>query len=118
MTLKVGGIVLDTADPEPLANFWSKATGFPVDFAVEGFAQLKTDDSIGHFFFIQVPEGKTAKNRCHIDYEVDSDREAEVERLVGLGASVVATHSMDDGFTWTTMQDPEGNEFCVSEAHS
>lgn len=118
MTLKVGGIALDAEDTGALANFWSQATGFPVDFAVEGFAQLKTDESFGHFFFIKVPEGKTAKNRCHIDYEVDSDREGEIKRLVGLGAREVATSQMDDGFTWTVMQDPEGNEFCVSEKHS
>ncbi len=117
MTLKVGGIVLDAGDTGSLAKFWSDATGFPVAFANEYFAQLKTDDSIGHFFFIKVPEGKTAKNRCHVDYEVEGDREAEVARLVGLGASQVATHEMDDGFKWTVMQDPEGNEFCVSEKH-
>ena len=117
MTLKVGGIVLDAEDPETLAEFWSQATGFAVDFAVDGFAQLKTDNTIGHFFFIKVPEGKTAKNRCHIDYEVEGDREAEVQRLIAIGATELATHEMDDGFKWTVMQDTEGNEFCVSAQH-
>ena len=117
MTLKVGGVVLDAEEPATLAEFWSAATGFPIGFTSEDFVQLETDDSIGHFFFIKVPESKTAKNRCHIDYEVQSDREGEVSRLVGLGANEVATHTMDDGFTWTVMQDPEGNEFCISEKH-
>ncbi len=117
MTLKVGGIVLDAGDPQELARFWSEATGFPLGFAMEGFVQLETDDSIGHFFFIKVPESKTAKNRCHIDYETENRLE-EIERLVELGAAEVATHKMEDGFTWTVMQDPEGNEFCVSEKHA
>ena len=117
MTLRVGGIVLDAEDPQELAKFWSEATGFPVGFAMDEFVQLETDDSIGHFFFIKVPENKTAKNRNHIDYETD-DRTAEIKRLVGIGAKEGQTHTMDDGFMWTVMQDPEGNEFCVSEKHS
>lgn len=117
MTLRVGGIVLDAEDPQELAKFWSEATGFPVGFSMEGFVQLEIDDSIGHFFFIKVPESKTSKNRNHIDYETD-DRVAEIKRLVKIGAKEGQTHTMDDGFTWTVMQDPEGNEFCVSEKHS
>ncbi len=115
--LKVGGIVLDANNPPALAKFWSNATGFPVDFESEGFAQLRTDDSVGHFFFIKVPEGKTSKNRCHIDCQIDGAKSEEIDRLAALGAVEVATHRMDDGFEWTVMQDPEGNEFCVSEEH-
>lgn len=117
MTLKVGGITFDAADPEALAKFWSKATGVPVGSASPEFARLTPDDSIGSLFFIKVPEGKTAKNRCHIDFNVESDREAEVERLISLGASKTKTHVMENGFTWTVLQDPEGNEFCLSEKH-
>ncbi len=118
MTLKIGGIVLDAEDPQKLAEFWSAATGFAIGFTSEAFAQLETDDSIGHFFFIKVPEGKSAKNRCHIDYEIAADSKAEIERLQEIGAVHVADHRMDDGFEWTVMQDPEGNEFCVSQSHS
>lgn len=115
MTLRVGGVTFDAEDPRTLAQFWSEATGIPVEFAVKEFARLKTDDSMGHFFFAKVPEGKTAKNRCHVDFKVESRREAEVERLIAIGATEVKTHTMENGFTWTVMQDPEGNEFCVSE---
>lgn len=56
---------------------------------------------------------KIAKNRVHLDVHVDPDqKEAEVERLVGLGAKLVETHS-DRGPLTYVMQDPEGNEFCL-----
>lgn len=116
MTVKIAGVVFDAADPIALAGFWSQATGFPVEFSSPDFVQLKTDGSPGHFFLAKVPEPKTAKNRCHLDLET-GDREPEVERLIGLGAAKIAEHTTKSGFTWTVMQDPEGNEFCVSGAH-
>ncbi len=74
-------------------------------------------------YFQQVPEPKTVKNRVHLDVNVgggpqtplDERRKrvnAEVERLVGLGAiklRVVEEH----GESWVVMADPEGNEFCL-----
>lgn len=58
-----------------------------------------------------MPEEKAAKNRMHVDFLAD-DREVEVLRLVGLGASLVAEHDRGDA-RWSVLQDPEGNEFCV-----
>ena len=56
-----------------------------------------------------MPEGKTAKNRVHLDVNAGLDA---VDRLVGLGATKV--REFDDGKGhWVTMLDPEGNEFCV-----
>lgn len=115
MTVAVGGITFDAENPKALAEFWSNATGIPVGLVHDEFARLETDSSMGHFFFAKVSEGKTAKNRCHVDFKVESGREAEIERLVAIGALEVKTHRMDNGYTWTVMQDPEGNEFCVSE---
>ena len=74
-------------------------------------------------FLQQVPEPKTAKNRMHLDLgsgggpgtPPEEQRErlrAEVERLVGLGATFVEEHT-DLGVTWAVMRDPEGNEFCA-----
>jgi predicted enzyme related to lactoylglutathione lyase len=62
--------------------------------------------------FNQVPESKTAKNRMHVDLVAD-DREAEVDRLVGLGAKRLADQA-EFGLRWTVLADPEGNEFCVA----
>lgn len=59
-----------------------------------------------------VPEGKTVKNRVHLDLTA-RDMEAEVERLIGIGARRVEVIT-EAGLTWTVMTDPEGNEFCVA----
>jgi catechol 2,3-dioxygenase-like lactoylglutathione lyase family enzyme len=64
--------------------------------------------------FQEVPEPKTVKDRIHLDLLVGAEqREAEVERLVGLGATVLAEVE-EHGTHHTTMADPEGNEFCVA----
>ena len=60
-------------------------------------------------FFQEVPERRTSKNRLHLDIEV-SDRLAEVERLTASGATVIGHFD-----TWTVLQDPEENEFCLSD---
>ena len=61
-----------------------------------------------NLWFRRVPEGKTAKNRQHFDLRAMGPVNAEVERLVALGASIIG----EDG-DLTVMADPEGNEFCV-----
>ncbi len=64
--------------------------------------------------FQTIPEPKAVKNRVHLDLLVGPlARDAEVDRLVGLGATVVGIHEGDEG-RWTLMADPEGNEFDVS----
>jgi hypothetical protein len=64
--------------------------------------------------FQTVPEPKTVKNRVHLDLLVGPEaHDAEVERLVALGATVVNVHDGEEG-RWTLLQDPEGNEFDVS----
>jgi hypothetical protein len=64
-------------------------------------------------FFQRVPEAKIAKNRVHLDVHVGADQKAtDVERLVGLGAQLVETHS-DRGPLTYVLRDPEGNEFCL-----
>ena len=64
--------------------------------------------------FQAVPETKTVKNRLHLDLLVGPENhDVEVERLVGLGATVVSVHDGEEG-RWTLLADPEGNEFDVS----
>ena len=64
--------------------------------------------------FQRVPEPKTTKNRLHLDLHPGPDnREAEVERLTTLGASVLRRVTEPAG-AWVVMTDPEGNEFCVA----
>lgn len=75
-------------------------------------------------FFQRVPESKAGKNRLHVDVPVSAgpdappeervaDQEAERDRLVGLGATEVGPVE-DLGGRWIVMQDPEGNEFCIT----
>lgn len=117
MSLTMGAVVLDCADAQRLGDFWSAVLGRPLDDdASEGFASIGVQRSNGQaWMFAKVPEAKVAKNRAHVDFTAD-DREAEVERLVGLGATVVGDHD-EYGVQWTVLQDVEGNEFCVAGAH-
>jgi hypothetical protein len=65
------------------------------------------------FLFQAVPEGKTVKNRWHLDLNVGRDQiDSEVGRLEGVGAVVLYRVDEPSGFH-TTMADPEGNEYCV-----
>ncbi|GJF33239.1 hypothetical protein KNE206_59390 [Kitasatospora sp. NE20-6] len=71
---------------------------------------------VGHgrrLLFQQVPEPKSTKNRLHLDLHAGPDRrEAEVDRLLALGATVLARID-EPGTRHVTLADPEGNEFCV-----
>jgi hypothetical protein len=71
-----------------------------------------TADRLPGLFFVPVSEPKTTKNRLclHLDFRPD-DRDAEVERLLALGATRADVGQ--DEQTWTVLGDPEGNEFCV-----
>jgi len=62
--------------------------------------------------FQTVPEGKTVKNRLHLDLSPPSTMQAEVDRLVTAGASALRRVD-EEGIFWTVLADPEGNEFCV-----
>jgi len=114
MTIQLHNVTLDCADPQRVAAFWSEALGRPIDDgASDGFVSIGMNDRAQPgWFFIKVPEGKTVKNRAHFVLQAD-DRETEVTRLLGLGATKVGEYD-EYGERWTTLQDVEGNEFCVA----
>ncbi|MGI8532367.1 MAG: VOC family protein [Geodermatophilaceae bacterium] len=107
-------VTLDCRDPGALAAFWSAALDRPLD---EGAGPFFASIGMGvrsrqpAWLFLKVPEGKSAKNRMHVDFSTD-DRATEVERLVALGATAQGEHD-EFGTRWTVLADPEGNEFCV-----
>jgi Glyoxalase-like domain len=127
-------ITFDCADAPGLAEFWAEVLGYMVQPPPEGFATwpaffaahdlpapdegaisaIVDPDGVGpRLLFLRVPEGKTAKNRVHLDIPAGDGRSAEARRLVALGA----THVRDveaDGEGWVVMLDPEGNEFCLT----
>jgi predicted enzyme related to lactoylglutathione lyase len=109
---KLNSITIDCRDAEDLAKFWAEALeGYIVD---PDWSMVLKSEVGPTIFFQAVPEQKQAKNRVHLDIAV-SDREAEVARLKGLGATVFKEME-EAGYRWTIMQDPEGNEFCVTQA--
>jgi hypothetical protein len=114
VTLTLHNVTLDCDDPQKVASFWSAALGRPIDDgASEFFVSIGMEDrSRAGWFFIKVPEHKQVKNRAHFDLHSD-DRDAEVARLLGLGASKVGEYD-EYSTRWTTLRDVEGNEFCVA----
>jgi hypothetical protein len=135
-------VTFDCAEPERVARFWCEVLGYVVPPPPEGFASWNELDrtlpaeqqgsafacvdpkGVGpRLFFQRVPEGKTVKNRVHLDVRVGTGLvgdervaalEAECERLVALGGTRVRLLEAD-GFNESclVMQDVEGNEFCL-----
>jgi len=138
-------VTFDCADPAAQAGFWAEVLGYQLEAPPEGFetwpdalkafgvpedqwnsrSALRPVDGDGpRIFFQRVPEGKTVKNRVHLDVRVapgltGDERmdafEAEATRLEALGATrayrVDPAPPLETGFI--TMHDPEGNEFCL-----
>jgi len=139
-------VTFDCADPDGLCRFWTEVLGYRMQPPPEGFedwdaflasvgvpedqrntrsAALPDEGESGpRLFFQQVPEGKTAKNRVHLDVRAAPGLEGEArmdalerecERLVALGATRLSRTDpegrMEAGFI--VLQDPEGNEFCL-----
>lgn len=116
MVSSIHDITFDCADAHALAGFWAEVLGWNVfsDDDPEVLVAPSFPNAGTGLLFIPVPEGKTAKNRVHLDVAaVDRTRDEEVERLVALGARVVEDHRTPDGGGWVWCADPEGNEFCV-----
>ena len=119
MTVRVHYMTFDCADALKLARFWSGLTGWHVfyDEDPEVLVSETLPPTGPCLLFIPVPEGKTAKNRLHLDLmPTDCTRDEQVERALGLGATIIGDHRKEDGTGWVTMADPEGNEFCVERS--
>jgi hypothetical protein len=135
-------VTFDCADPELVARFWCEILGYVVPPPPEEFAtwddynaSLPVEDRGAAFacvdptgvgprlYFQRVPEGKIVKNRVHLDVRVGTGLvgderlavlEAEAARLIALGATHVLTQRADEeNESCITLQDIEGNEFCV-----
>jgi catechol 2,3-dioxygenase-like lactoylglutathione lyase family enzyme len=138
-------ITFDCGDPDALARFWAEVLGYILQPPPDGFdswdaaldawgvpeadrnsrsALVDPEGTRPRIFFQRVPEGKTAKNRVHLDVrsapgqegdERMATLEAAAVRLEALGATRFKVFSpeppMETGFI--VMQDPEGNEFCL-----
>jgi predicted enzyme related to lactoylglutathione lyase len=126
---RIGNVTFSAANPIPLGKFWASALGWPEEPIDEGFIQQlldagmdecetesfyatrETRTSRPRFLFQRREKSRPASYPIHLDFRTD-DREAELDRLEQLGATVEETKS-DDERTWTVMRDPESNPFCV-----
>jgi len=109
----VDALTVDCADAKLLAGFWCAAIDYEVFDEDETDVVIRDRSGKGwQMLFQVVPEGKSAKNRLHLDLIPPTTMKEEVARLTALGATeqrLVEEH----GSYWTVMLDPEGNEFCV-----
>ena len=104
-------VVVDAHDPASLARFWASVLDWTIFYeSATEVVITKDDKTFPGLVFVPVPESKTIKNRLHLDFRPD-DRDAEVERLLGLGAVRVDIGQGEQ--SWVVLADPEGNEFCV-----
>jgi len=138
-------VTFDCADPGALSLFWNEVLGYRLDSppppyqtweeALDAFgvpeerrndasASVDPEGNGPRLWFQKVPEGKTAKNRVHLDVraapglgpdERMSALEGKCAELVALGATRLRRHEPDPPMShgWIVMQDPEGNEFCL-----
>lgn len=114
MPLRMHHIVIDAHDLDGLANFWAAALHWQVLSRREREVVVGPDDSapIG-LCFMPSPDDKICKNRVHLDLTTDAiDRDAEIERLIALGASHINI-GQTGSESWVVLADPEGNEFCI-----
>ncbi len=116
MTAKLG-LVLDCADPDRLAEFWSHAIGYTTLGGAGSYVVLIDEAGAEPKLLLQrVSEPKSGKNRMHFDIETPTVDE-EVARLELLGARRIRADAIEEfGNRWVVMADPEGNEFCVCNA--
>ena len=118
----------DANDPQLLARFWAQALGYVLEpgFDEPDNASIIDPDGVGPAIgWLLVPQGKTAKNRLHIDIRVAGEPpwdmaerakliRAKVAELAAIGATKVREEVYDDELGHVVMLDPEGNEFCVA----
>ena len=128
MALRWYTVVVDSLDFAALGRWWAETLEWQIvyedehelviipphavdDEPLDANAWLEAGTGM---VFVPVPEGKTVKNRLHIDLapHTSDDRDAEIARLLERGASL-ADVGQTDAATWTVLKDPEGNEFCV-----
>jgi hypothetical protein len=116
MDIRIQCLCVDSPDPARIAAFWQSALGWRRTFEREDQVVLEppegsAEDGVApDLLFLKVPEGKTVKNRLHLDLR-PGDQAAEVVRLEALGARRVSVGQGE--VSWVVMADPDGNEFDV-----
>ncbi len=117
MACRFTELIVDARDPGTLARFWGDVLGWEVGQSTDEITWLKPPDpAVPLIAFVPVPEGKSVKNRIHIDVSpADRSRDEEVERVLALGARRADVGQGED-VSWVVLADPEGNEFCILDS--
>jgi hypothetical protein len=111
MTLEWQNVIVHSADPEALGQWWAEALGWVVVHSSDVEFEIRPEpDRRPGLEFVRLDESKKAKSRLRLDF-VPDDQDAEVARLEAHGAQRVDIGQGDQ--SWVVMADPEGNEFCV-----
>ena len=108
-------VVIDCADLERAARFWTAALGYTPTGGADGvYRGLVPVSGSGIEVLLQrTADAKQGKNRVHLDLRTH-DLQAEVSRVTALGATMLTSSPItEDGATWHVLADPDGNEFCV-----
>ncbi len=122
MACRISELVIDAADPDLLAGFWGNVLGY-VELGREDDGSIEIGPPDAGFggpqptlVFSRTGDSRPAKLRLHIDVNaVDRDQDAELERLLALGARP-ADVGQTGAESWHVLADPEGNEFCLLRA--
>ena len=117
MACRFTELVVDCRDPEALASFWSAVLDYRVLSREDGAVEIGPEAGFGGpaptLVFGPVPDPTPGKLRLHIDVNpTDRDQDAELERLLGLGATRADVGQTGDE-SWHVLADPEGNHFCL-----
>lgn len=115
--LVVGSIVIRVDNLRRQLEFWTAALGYAAHEPVEDdFAMLRPVDGAGPNISLDaVASPRVLPPRIHLDLYA-RDQEAEVLRLIALGASEVHWAKRPADADYIIMEDPEGNRFCVIDA--
>jgi hypothetical protein len=117
MACRFSELAVDSRDPEALAAFWAAVLDYQVLGREEGCVEIGPEQGFGGaaptLVFAPVPDPTPGKVRLHIDLNAtDRDQDAELERLLSLGATRADVGQRgDEG--WHVLADPEGNQFCL-----
>ena len=118
MACRISELIIDCADPEGLAAFWSDVLGY-VELGREGESIEIGPPGSGFggpqptLVISPSSDPRPAKLRLHIDVNAtDRDQDSELERLLALGARPADVGQTGDE-NWHVLADPEGNEFCL-----